>query len=253
MKTSFDIAISTAPRTPAFIHKTMAGLIRSDKTLADLLPVYLFADATDSSFLQQYDSIACRIGLSKAELQIRQNWTDARLATLYNYWRCLHHFRESEKNLLVCEDDISFAPDWIQTLLPIIEHIYTEIGDTFLLTLYSPYDWPNIAGPKHTLPYILMRKIGFYGTQAVLFSPKARILVQNYLWNEGIQKLHVPTDLRVRDCCLENGIPIITLLRSLVQHEGFVSTGNTGELSKRGLVHQSPTFIGNIASDTQAT
>lgn len=245
MKTSFDLAILTAPRSPAFIHKTMDSLIQADEKIADFLPIHLFVDADNSAFVQKYDHITRRITLNEAEHTIRQQWDDIRHAVLYNYWRCLHHFQDSFQNLLVCEDDISFAPRWIQHLLPIIEQIYSEIGELFLLTLYSPYDWPAILGPEHTLPYIVMKKMGFYGTQAVLFSPKARVIVEDYLWKEGIEKLNAPADLRVRDCCIEKGIPLLSLVHSLVQHEGYVTSGCTGEAGTRGFAHRSPTFLGS--------
>ena len=239
----FDIAILTVPRTRPFVHKTMASLIQADDTLPSLLPIYFFIDSDQTDFLKQYEKIAKNIPLGAPELEIRKQWTDVRLAVLYNYWRSLHHFHASEKKLLVCEDDISFAPAWIQKIAPILDQIETEIGNNYILTLYSPYDWPKVLGEEDKLPYVVMKKIGFYGTQAVIFSSQARVIVEKYLWEKGIQRLAVPTDLLVRDCCIEEGIPILSLKYSLVQHEGFVTTGCTGDAGTRGFAHQSPTFL----------
>ncbi|MFZ5805944.1 MAG: hypothetical protein ACOY3I_01870 [Verrucomicrobiota bacterium] len=242
MPLDFDIAIVTALRARPFIHHTMASVTSADATISEHLPIHCFVDADNADFLERYKNIAQLIPLAPEETEIRAQWTDVRMAVMYNFWRCFHWFHDSAKKLLVCEDDISFAPDWIRKLQPIVEDIESKVGDLYALTLYSPYNWPEVIGNDEQ-PYVFMKKVGFYGSQAMLYSPKARLLMENYLWKEGIEKLCPPADLRVRDGCMAEGIPLLSLTHSLVQHEGYITSGSIREEGDRSFAHRSPTFF----------
>lgn len=238
------IAFLTVPRKRPYIHQTITSLIQADPTLRDHLPITILVDSANASYLStRYETtgLAQCVPLSPEEAAQRAQWKDNRAGLLYNYWRCLKWITTKNCDLLLCEDDIAFAPHWLAKTERILPQIREKYGQKWILTLYSFYDWPaNKSGNEPPPPFLEMPAQGFFGSQALWFTPETAALAEQYLLHEGLQKENPPADLRIRDCCLHHNIPLLSLTWSLVQHMGTLTTGQSP--TPQNIPHTSPTF-----------
>lgn len=128
-----------------------------------------------------------------------------------NYSRVLLH------QGLIFEDDLIFCRDWDAWLAEGLEECRRLRPDgRFALALYSCYDW-DASRPVVEYPIE-----GFYGFQAMYFSPPVRTPFHLHLLRNFGRE---PTDLLLKSFCREQGVSLLACSRSLVQHAGTRSTG----------------------------
>jgi hypothetical protein len=160
------------------------------------------------------------VALSPAEVETLAPWSVHRRAT-YNYWCALAY---SGDDVLILEDDLHFAPNW----LDIFTRTRSEIERTanvYALALYCPHgftlDFPALYGP-----YPPER---FFGTQAMYYPAGVRADLAGYLHEHGVVGDKASYDFLIRDFCIATDTPLFACRRSLVQHTApFSSTGLGG-------------------------
>jgi hypothetical protein len=125
-----------------------------------------------------------------------------------NYSHALSLGNPFEYTLLI-EDDVSPSNDFLMNLTTVMHKLKPEHD---IVALYSCYDW----GEKQDIvPYPIN---DFYGTQAMLFSPKIRPKLAKFIHeNAGTE----PYDFLIK----KFNHPIYAAARSLFQHTGEISTG----------------------------
>lgn len=240
----FNLNIITINREPCYLHQTLESMLKQDDQVGEVLPINLIVGCEDTSYVASYEKegIARIKGASRKELQWMEKHAippgkRTHYKAMYNTWRAIHLLEDESKDSFVMEDDVSFCRDWLKKLCHFTDDIYQQVGDTYVLTVYSPYDWPQEKD------YLWMDPTGFWGVQGMYYSRKARRIIDEYVRKNGVQ-LYTgpPVDLLIRNCMMEKKIPLIVLTRSLIQHEGAYTTGLTGDVGA-GSTHRSPTFM----------
>jgi hypothetical protein len=135
-----------------------------------------------------------------------------------NYVRALRH---GDGDVIVCEDDLEFAPGWVERLKAGVCEL-RAYRSRFVLSMYAPWHpgWTWRRSGKHHRPYRTSR---FFGTQAMFYPADVRLELADYMEEHRRQK---PGDLLISQWCDAHNESTLFLLRgSVVQHVGSVSTG----------------------------
>jgi hypothetical protein len=127
----------------------------------------------------------------------------------YNYWRILSH---RPGPCVVFEDDIQLADNWYEILIYTINEIERK-HDQYVLSLYCCYD--SLESTQYSWPYPAK---GFYGSQGIFYPKSVRESLANHLLEHGVNHFREPYDLAIKRFCIENGIPMFSHRRSLLQH-----------------------------------
>lgn len=234
-----QVAISTADRSPAFIHDLLKALF-ADGQGKDLR-VRCVVCGPDDGYLERWRGRIDTETLDKRGMR-RLSHLKTKRRIFFNAIRCLQGADHSD-SLLVCQDDIVFCSGWREKLDRMIEVApeylgksqprHRELGrnvNRYILSLYASY-------PFKTRPVCGYPIQKFYGTQCM------------YLPQEVLKDVAVamdrafdggrcpPDDIWLKEWCTRQDMPILCGIPNLVQHIGAGSTIGSP-------FHESPTYEG---------
>ncbi len=231
----------TVAREPQYIHATLRSFLQADPAAALLLPVTLMVGGAEAAYLRPYEEqgLARILPMTPPEIERMESFavpegkrTHYRYNT--NYLRALTVPRDPAQGLLIFEDDIGFAGDWLRKLATALRWIEGAGRKEFLLTLYSPFPYEAATDFDAIVPE------DFYGNQGIYYPPAVVKRMAVFFRHLAVERYGQPGDLAVGAFCRAEAVPLLRTRRSLVQHEGVVTTG----LSPLGdRQHRSPTFV----------
>lgn len=152
---------------------------------------------------------------------------------ILNYFRCLNYARLNNTDTVIFEDDVKVSSKWLIYLKEALQLLETE--SCYILTLYSAgaHLVNNVVIPTffkfNTNSLIdIYPTEHFFGTQGIFFPESIVSELCSYIYEKGIKVYSEPTDLLIKNFCLEHKIPIYVTSYSLVQHLGKATTGLGG-------------------------
>jgi len=124
-----------------------------------------------------------------------------------------------ERDLLYVEDDVKFTSNWHEKMSESIGKLDEQYNERYVLTLYGPWKFYKRLFAEEIPPG------HFYGTQAVYIKREFQEGLMHKVLEEGVRTFRHQADLLLDEYCRDNGIPIVCLTTSLVQHIGKNTTG----------------------------
>lgn len=206
-----QLAISTVDRQPNYIGDSLASLARSGAQV-DLRIVVCGADAAflGAPWIERH---AARIELLSSEEFIWQKkWQPPHRQIVLTLVRAL----TGDGDVVLCQDDVEFAPDWQSQLRAAVQQLSARTADgRFLLTLFSTRPPSATTGP------VLYDARLFFGMVAMFVPACVRADLRDYVRAEDRD---APDDMLVKRFCLSGGAVLYDLQPSVVQHIGLVSS-----------------------------
>lgn len=254
---TISYSIVTYPRNERYLDQTIKSL--SDTGFfghPEHLPLRLVGGSPDSSHLKQYLSDRRFLVDPMSEEEAREfHWhgSSGGLRAIKGHRRCLHPFRvlPGTSFLMVMEDDIRFAKDWIPRFKNTLTEIIQRFSDKFLLSLYTQ-GFSNKESQLDALrsgrSWIYSLHDCFYGVQAVLYPFVVRDV---FMYETSVRPDDVkasqpekamsrpygrPHDISLAATMKSLNIPILAAAPCLVQHIGHSSGANSPP-------HQSENFL----------
>lgn len=215
---AIDICIGTCSRMPQYVDETLRLMIERDEGGHVEARARVFIDGP-SAFFTAPDGV----GLLPYD---PDRWRDVvrldpKERVSRNFLRMLE---ASDGNVILLQDDLDFAPNWLSRATEIAQLVSRE-QNLFVLALYAPY--PLVGTP--VAPY---RKTDFYGNQALYISDAARVELIAFF--EKATRLE-PDDMMVKAYLEQSEAQLYAANPSLVQHVGMLS-------AVEDRFHISPTF-----------
>lgn len=228
-------SILTTPRKEPYLERTIKSLEQTGFFQnPENLPLRLVTTIPDSGYVEAYrkDSRFCIEDISRRELSERI-WLSAgdALRETWGHYRCLHPDRANPdtSGILVLEDDIQFARNWMECLQAVIEELASLNGRRWLLTLYSPNTKEPLEAYQAGRKWASRPYTGFFGPQAIYYPLGVRDEYMAYLTGHPIEKPH---DLTLAEVMKALRIPMFTTAPCLVQHMEVPSGGVTDHKSE---------------------
>lgn len=241
MRWNVSHTILTTPRREPYLERTLKSLMGT-RFFDDnaKLPLRLVAGSPQLEHLDPYrkDPRLLVDDMPKEEAEgLLFSSAGVPLRATWGHHRCLHPWRAKPGSdaVLVMEDDISFARDWMSDLDATIEGLISASGNRWALSLYTPHSREPLDAHKAGRRWITPAYEHFYGAQAILYPVGIRDEYMAYLVDHTI---HKPHDLALPQVLRALGIPLYATAPCLVQHMGSVSQGVSGSF------HRSDSFLG---------
>lgn len=215
-----EIAMSTCDRDPQYVHETLTSMFEMDAGARER-SVRLVVCGEDDGYLGRWKglpNIATRV-VRPPEIGTLTQPPIQR--TTFNFMRVL----EGDGDLIALQDDLSFAPGWLEAAERLCRQVRERHGDLFIVALYAAY---RMKG-RPLAPYNPFR---FYGNQALCFSAAARAELQERM--QKTDKIE-PDDMMVKNYAIYSSCRVFMANPNLVQH-----IGKTSAINQR--FHKSPTF-----------
>lgn len=214
-----EIAISTCDRFPQYIHDTLDSMAQA--TASRCGSVRLCVCGTDQDYLGQAADDVDVVDTISADVWQRDfAAADTKRRITKNFMRVL----EGDGPLIALQDDLEFAPRWLERAAEIAQTLQTR-HRAFVLSLYAPYCFRR--QPVDSYP-----PERFYGNQALLLSAGTRRDLLSFM---RLQPELGPDDMMVKAYLSQREVPLFVANPSLVQHTGIFSA-----VEQR--FHTSPTF-----------
>jgi hypothetical protein len=231
------LGILTVPRSPVYVHTTLASLFLSSPTVHRLLSIDVMIDTSDRRYLCEYQHHrVIRLHHLSKEDERNQATADLRTRSCYNYWRCLNVPLDGCRGLLVFEDDVLCRHRFLEKLLQVVTEMEVEHGvSRYVLSLGANYrlvDYRELHRGKY---FVTFPAEWFYGTQATYFPATVVPEIRDYIWREGVvggrtREPGAPrfaADLLIAQVGTRESF-LYSTVRNLVDHIGAVSTGLGG-------------------------
>lgn len=209
-----NLVFLTAPRTPLYLHQTLASMYLADPD-ASCWNVWLLVDnAPDKSFIEGYLHNK-RVNLLRTRPDDALLPTGQRIVT--NFARMLREMPKDEP-LVLAEDDIVFRDGWVDTLDVAVEACEAQ-DDRFILSGYACY-WLTEKPVAKMSPF----HEAFYGAQLLYLPASIREDLADYMLAHKDQAFG---DILIQRWAQDSMVPIFATVPSIVQHMGHVSGANT--------------------------
>ena len=218
---------------------TVSRPVNYIETLAEHLPgnqvIRVFVGSLETRYL---DNIR-RKPLVRIYLPTPEEWKNFKPLSVFqratwNYWRALACIPNvaGRDGLLVFEDDVLPASNWLEHLEVAIDALSTEGTSRFILALYSSRQHVATIQGK---PFTNYPTHLFAGTQAMYYPESVRCTFAAFLYEHGVNMNEATYDMLLAEFAARHSIPIFLTVPVLVQHIGRISTG-------LGEFHQAPNF-----------
>lgn len=152
-----------------------------------------------------------------------------KIAVNFNFFRTFSRFSECDR-LMVMENDIYFTANWEEKLADILNNVPFE---KYACTLYRP---GKIIGARKNR-WVGVPRDEFSCSQCVYYHGVDLGELSRFLFVNGVERYIDGADVLTGKYLEKAGVPLITTVPSLVQHEGHVSCANTAAF------HFSETFL----------
>lgn len=202
------IVFLTAPRSPAYLHQTLASMLLADSR-ASQIQVVLLLDADDDGFTAGYAHHG-RVQIVRQPPAVRALGVMQRITT--GFRRALLETPQEEE-LLIAEDDLIFCDGWTERLRDAEREARSRSGDRYLLSGYAAYSFAQ----RPISPYPVA---GFYGNQLLYVPALIRKSLADYMMEHVNEE---NGDMLVKRWAMSTGTPVWATVPALVQHVGNVS------------------------------
>lgn len=239
------IALKTVDRTPKrnMVQATLASMFAKDPSVERYVPIRIITDGEDMSFLGPwaFDSrLAVETTDDKRE---RRDYEGASLRVVRADVRGMQAVPDGE-DIFLLEDDLEFAPRWLQRTEAIVERIRADIGSRcFMLAVYTPFEFVQHNGVRFDFAeregYCACIRPTYYGSQAIYYGAEAIPIALRDMKQLGLVGKRLPNDMVVKYTSIHRDVPLLAAVPSLVQHVGAESTWSQHETLT---MHRSPTF-----------
>jgi len=242
-----QVALTTVDRPRSYVKQTLERLFSSDPSTDELEAIRVVVDGHSAGFLGEWvRDPRVEIELLSARTAKMQAKADPIDRCAFTTYRALNDHPGSqfdeEDSLILLQDDLEFAPGWLERTLEVTLCIEADTGsDNFVLAMYAPH-------PFEKRPYSVYTRQDFYGCQALYFTPRALHAMAGALYEGNVQHRgkivtgRVPDDLIFRNHFIAHREPyLLAMVPSVVQHPGRCPRSGSG-------FHQSPTFERGVGS-----
>lgn len=199
-----NVSVITSPRPENYIYTTI-------KTIEEQIPIHLFVSGTDTSYLNKLlpDKRILITPVSGSDNKI--------LNQFFTFKKCI----QDEGSVLVFEDDVRFAKGWKKRFETVVSDLESKYN-RFVLSLFTsiPLCTPSTLPSSYYLP---LDVTSFSGTLGMYYSDSVRKIILDYFDKYDMSKTN-HYDIVIRNCLIENNIPIFVTIPCLVQHIGIVSS-----------------------------
>jgi glycosyltransferase involved in cell wall biosynthesis len=228
--------VVTCRRPGDYVHMLVASLKASGFfSSAFHLPLLLAIGGMDASHVEAYRTRPDAFevdSLSTDEASTYppfERMTPATRRTL-GHWRCIRKLltRRDFDFAAVFEDDVVLARGWGARLTTTLRDIVSTRGQRWVLALYLPHAEVSAWYAEGAL-WFETEKARFFGGQAVVY-PKG--ILEEYaerLKGTIISGSNVPSDMILKEFCIEKNIPILASAPCMAQHIGEISVGTNPE------------------------
>jgi len=236
-----QVALTTVDRPESYVQQTLTRLFSADPSTDELAPIRVVVDGHSAEFLGDWATDPrIEVELLSARMAKQQEKLDPIDRCAFTTYRALNDHPgdqfDHEDSLILLQDDLEFAPGWLEKTLEVTLSIEADTGsDHFVLALYAPH-------PFEKRPYSVYTRGDFYGCQALYLTPRAvhamaGALHEGNIRHRGAGKTdRTPDDLLMRNHFIAHREPyLLAMVPSVVQHIGEISAIGVG-------FHQSPTF-----------
>jgi hypothetical protein len=227
--------VMTIDRTPCYLSETLASMFKADPSINEFEEILLMHGSPTTQTTPVV--LSGRVPL-KMRTMCQREWNEVAEYSVHrrfcaNYARCLATI-SNRRGIVVCEDDIVFAPNFLKNVLRTLNEIFATGVEDFALSAYfgttRTSDFGCPAG-EHFSRYPPHR---FFGTQFMFYTRGVATVLQARMLEDGVHRARMPGDLLIAEYFRQHDALFITA-RSLVQHIGVASTG-------LGQFHRAPDF-----------
>lgn len=210
-----NLVILTAPRTPLYLHQTLASMHLADPRAHEWKLHLLVDNAPDKSFIEGYLH-SSRVHVLRTRDKDQGLPTGQRIVT--NFARMLREMPNDEPLVLI-EDDIVFRDGWCDAL-DRAKKACEESDTSYVLTGYAPYVFQGEERVAEMSPF----GEAFYGAQFLFIPPTVRESLAAYMVAHRDQAFG---DILIQRWAQDELVPIFAMVPSVAQHMGHVSGANT--------------------------
>jgi len=240
-----NIAITTVDRSPRrnFVEQTLASMLAKDQTVERYAPIRIITDGEDMNFLGPWKTDRRLVIETTDKKPHARTFDGIRPRVVMANVRAMQAVPHGG-SLLLLEDDLVFAPRWLERTERIIERIRADIGSTrFMLALYTPFELTSEDRVQFEFAeregYCACIRPTYYGSQAIYYGAEALQTVLGDMKQLGLVEGRLGSDEVVPYTSVNRDVPLLAAVPSLVQHVGADSTWLApGSVP----MHQSPTF-----------
>lgn len=204
-----NVAITSCNREPQYVLDTLRSMYEHADH-PDALSLRIVVDGDDSSYLgtwsEHADARAAPFGEHEHERRIF--WTTARALSV----------SPPGKHLLVCQDDLEFAPHWDTRLVELLTQARLHHGSSIGISLWCRYPWTSDNGFCEYTP------AKFYGSVAMFYANGVIDELRTYMQSQALDPIE-PDDMAIkRFFAARPWCTLLAAVPNLVQHVGDVST-----------------------------
>lgn len=226
------------PNAQATVNDSLRSLHERDPC-AGSVPMRLVVDGTDADFVDH--RLAERLAIEL--LGDAFDAAASELATLDRLSRAYQLLLEGAdpgRCLLSFEDDVTFAPLWLERTLAASLAIEEHHGRRYVLALFCPFPYVfdpsslvegffdtthdrqhELPPPKPYAPYDVPR---FYGMQGIFMPPAVHQDLRGYMAYRYGTGQPEPVDIMLRRFLATTGTPLFAVNPNVVDHVGQTST-----------------------------
>lgn len=208
------VAVITSNRKNNYVKRVI-------DTIGENIPIHLFSDGNDSSYLNSFLNDS-RISITSTPYYNNDS-TNIIINQFWNFKNCLRNsYIEGENGILIFEDDVIFARGWANRFENVLGNLEEKCGDRFILSLFTSTTFFSLGNlPKSY--YLEFPKDRFYGCQGMYYSKRVREELLNHFDNYDLTH-PLNYDIIIRNYIVENNIPIFVTIPCLIEHIGTMST-----------------------------
>ncbi len=218
-----NVVVITSKRPENYIYKAIG-------TIKEQIPIHLFVSGTDTDYLNKISSDK-RISITTVEHNDKDNKI---LNQFQTFRRCIQDgYINGERGILVFEDDVLFANGWKKRFELIVSDLESKY-ERFVLSLFTnlPLCTPDKLPPSYYLP---LNTTSFGGALGMYYTDFARRTIMDYFDKYDMKKTN-HYDIVVRNCLIENNIPMFVAIPCLVEHTGIKSSWRTTSYVSKAIV-----------------
>jgi len=230
-----NVAVMSSPRQPSYLDQTLRSLFASDGSAQ--LQVRVVVDGANPAYTgnwKKHPRVKVEVLTAELAQALRRLPIARRIGE--TCFRCLRGAPRGD--LLLCQDDVEFAPHWLQATLDSSEEAAARLANRrcdgvplagrYMLALYTTKNLRPTERPLATY-----KAAEFYGNQG-LFIP-ATVMAELTPYFEQLRRAGLMDDMIIKQFLVQRSISLHAVNPNVVQHIGMHCT-------HQGRFHQSPSY-----------